>query len=106
MEIKQLFLKHAAWEPCVKSSLSGFVECLQALGTDVEALGHSINDHRHLLDVRFPLALSALVGVGNVLAKLSALTADITFSHIIAPFVDFAYDIITSRLWQIGITAL
>lgn len=84
----------------------GFVECLQALGTDVAALGHSINDHRHLLDIRFPLALSPLVGVGNVLAKLSALTADITFSHIIAPFVDFAYDIITGRLWQIGITAL
>ena len=67
------------WDNCLDSS--GHFAGTQATGAGVHALGSSIDDRLHALDVGLPSPVGTTVGVGNFDAKGNILAAEITFCH-------------------------
>ena len=66
------------------------VQGSQAARAEPQSLGLAGHDHGHLLDVRFPAALGAHLGMANIVPKSRCLAANIAFGHDYTSHIDRA----------------
>ena len=65
------------------SHRAGYFSAAEATRTNVDMTGRTVNDRRDALDVRFPHAVAAPVGVADFDTKDNAFIANFTFSHLL-----------------------